>query len=309
MAGQPETQARAAGADGNETAQTPPRALVRHWTRSGILPDDSAWLTLPGGRTNSVWQVTSGPGAWVCKLYGRARHTPLFANDPGAERLALSALAGSGLAPRMVAAAQTPAGQSLIYAHVPGRRWRAGDEPGPVARALVRLHRAVPPEGLPAAPMGARALVAQTRDMIAQLGAPGRAVAELAPEVPDLPAVRPVFLHGDATAGNALVTPAGITFIDWQCPSRGDATEDIAVFLSPGMQAISGNEPLPQAAIEAFLAAYGEAETVARYRSLAPLYHWRMAAYCLWRAARGDHGYSAAAKLELTMLRSAPRAR
>jgi hypothetical protein len=42
---------------------------------------------------------------------------------------------------------------------------------------------------------------------------------------------------------------------------------------------------------------------VARYNALRPLFHWRMAAYCLWRAARGDIGYAQAAALEIAALR------
>lgn len=264
-------------------------------------------MPLSGGRTNAVWRIEPAAGgeAVVCKLYRPEGGTPLFGNDPAAERVALEALADGGLAPRPIAAGETAVGCSLVYAHVAGRGWSGQDDPAPVARALARLHRAPASAGLPEKPMAAEALRAQTLGMLAGLGARGAELAQLGPTLPVLPPARRVFLHGDATAGNTLVTARGITFIDWQCPARGDAAEDLAIFLSPAMQIVSGNAPLPVVQEAAFLAAYGDVQTVARYRALKPVFHWRMAAYCLWRAARGDAGYAQAAGTEIAALRAA----
>lgn len=298
-----------------------------------MIAPGASWVVLTGGRTNATWRIdttttpnttpntgpntgtNTGPNALpdtgpaptsiVCKLYRPGGDTPLFANDPGAEAEALAALTGSDLAPRLIAAGETPAGGSLLYTHVPGRPWRDGDDPAPVARALSKLHAAAPPKGLSRLPLGGAALAAQAQEMLDGLGAPGRALAELIPDGPPLRAATPVFLHGDATAGNVLVGSAGITFIDWQCPALGDATADLATFLSPAMQALSGNVPLSPEAEAAFLAAYGDPKVAARYRALARLYHARMAAYCLWRAARGDAGYGPAAELEIAQIREA----
>lgn len=241
----------------------------------------------------------------VCKLYRPGGDTPLFANDPAAEAAALAALSGTGLAPRLVAASRTPAGGSLVYSHVAGRPWRNGDDPAAVARALSRLHAAPLPADLPRLPVGAAAVSAQAHEMLDGLGAAGATLAARLPAgTVGMPAPARVFIHGDATAGNVLVGPDGITFIDWQCPAAGDPCEDLATFLSPAMQALSGNAPLTPEAEDAFLSAYGDAETVARFRALAPFYHGRMAAYCQWRAARGDAGYGAAAELEIARIRS-----
>lgn len=269
---------------------TPPAALVAYWRAAGAVPDSEPWVALAGGRSNALWRV----GDRVCKLFRPEGDTPLFANDAGAEARALEALAGTGLAPRLVAFGESPAGPSLIYIHVAGRPWVVGDDPAPVARALARLHALALSDGFPPAPMGAAALIAQA----AAMGAEGRP-----PDLPDLPSASRVFLHGDATAGNALVKADGVTFIDWQCPALGDATEDLATFLSPAMQHLSGNAPLSPEAESAFLEAYGDPKTVARYRALAPAYHWRMAAYCDWRAARGEAAYIQAAALERARLR------
>lgn len=264
------------------------------------------WRILPGGNTNHVWRIdptTPVAPTLVCKLYRPGGDTPLFRNDPEAEAAALRSLAGTGLAPGFVAVAATDAGDSLIYSHVDGRAWTPKDDAGDVGTALARLHACPVPVGLPEQPSGDAAMRAQTRDMLAAVGAAGRELAALEPLATDAPDVARAFVHGDATAGNALVTPTGVTFIDWQCPARGDPAEDLAVFLSPAMQVVSGNPPLSLAQADAFLDAYDNPATVARYRALRPLFHWRMAAYCLWRAARGDVGYAQAAALEIAALR------
>lgn len=289
----------------------PPAALVAHWTATDpILPAEARWTALQGGRTNALWRVDAPRGAAVVKLFRPGSDTPLFRNDPAAEARALDALAGSGLAPVLIATGETPLGPSLIYAHVTGRVWRPGDGAGSVARALARLHGFALPDELASASGQAQALRDHGREILKAVGPRGRALAGEEPDLPrSVPPVDDVFLHGDCTAGNALVTDAGITFIDWQCPARGDPTIDLAIFLSPAMQAVSGNRPLSAEDEAAFLAAYGDAAVAARYRAMAPLHHWRMAAYCLWRAARGDEGYAEAAQLEAHKLRELTRPR
>jgi len=269
------------------------------------IPDGARWVPLAGGRTNAVWRVETGGQQLVVKLFHPESDTPLFHNDPAAEARALKALDGTGLAPRLVAAGETPLGPSVVYAHAPGHPWTLADDPAPVAEALARLHAQPAPPRLPAVQSGAHALRDQARAILASLGTRGADLAALEPDAGPRVASGPeVFLHGDATAGNVLVDDRRVTFIDWQCPGRGDATHDLAVFLSPAMQAISGNPPLSTVQEDRFLAAYGNTVTVRRYHALASLHHWRMAAHCLWRAARGDAGYAEAAALEIDRLRT-----
>lgn len=283
-------------------------------SRPDLLGADARWDALSGGRTNAVWKVTTTTDVLVVKLYRTGAATPLFANDPDAEAASLAALVGTGLAPAVVAEADTPLGRSLVYRHVAGRSWTDADDPALVARALARLHSAPVPPELPHHVTTPERLREQAGAMLAELGAGADRLAEAEPdEVPELMEAPPVFIHGDATAANALVTGDGATFMDWQCPARGDAADDLAVFLSPAMQMVSGNAPLSQPREAAFLDAYrtaraGDAgsETVARYRALAPLYHWRMVVYAAWRAARGEPEYASAAKLELAKLRATP---
>lgn len=284
----------------------PPAALVSYWSKRIGGPFVNAdWQPLAGGRTNRLWRVTGAQQDLVVKLFRPEAQTPLFCNDPQAEVRALEALHGIGIAPEFVANGVTDVGPSLVYAHVEGRRWQPRDEIAPVARALAKLHATPVPEKFSRAPAQAEELRRQAHDMLAQTGAAGAAILALEPE-PQSDAVLPgnVFLHGDPTAGNTLVSGRSITFIDWQCPTCGDPVLDLSVFFSPAMQVVSGNRPLNHAGEQAFLAAYGDDDVARRYRALAPLLHWRMAAYCLWRAARGDAGYGEAAALEAARLRA-----
>lgn len=296
----------------------PPVSLVAYWQAqaSVLIPPGDKWRALAGGRTNAVWSVPSPGGALVVKLYRAAAATPLFGNDPDAERASLTALAGSGLAPDLIATGHTPAGRSIVYAHVAGRTWRNGDDPIAVARALAHLHSQPLAASLPQLPAGAKRLRREARSIADTLGRaaePVRSHLDLSVESA-LPAGIPAFIHGDPTAANTLLSDGGIRFIDWQCPGFGDPADDLAVFLSPAMQIVSGNAPLSAEDSARFLDAYQEAAphgsgAVARYRAHAPLYHVRMAAYALWRAQRGDRIYAEAADAEIEAIRAAGRAR
>ncbi len=254
---------------------------------------------MTGGRTNPVWRIETGTGNFVCKLFTASGTTPLFANDPDAEVLALRVLAGTNLAPRFIASQKSSLGVSLIYHHVPGEPWSS--DPQPVARVLKRLHDHPVPNGLAKHPCDAVSLINQGRKMLTETGK-----ADRMPPPPQWPEHRApgkdVFLHGDPVPGNILQDGDLLTLIDWQCPAQGDACHDLALFLSPAMQVVNGNVPLSTAQAAAFLSAYDAPETTARYHALAPVFHWRMAAYCLWKAHHGDHVYDAAAGLELAHL-------
>lgn len=258
-------------------AKSPDVDLTRLW--ADIAPPGAKWTPLTGGNTNALWRV----GDVVIKRFMPGAETPLFGNDPASEALALEALRGTGLAPELI----DVRGDSLAYAHINGRIWARGDGVERVAKALRALHETPPPTGLPLCEVGSDRLARQCAEM-----------GGTAPETSFSGEIEPVFLHGDATAGNALVTEAGLTLIDWQCPGVGDPCDDIAVFLSPAMQVMSAGEVLTRDEIEAFLSAYDVPTVAARYRALAPLYAARMEAYCRWRAARGDEGYLAAAQAE-----------
>lgn len=290
-----------------------PVALVSAWQAHwpDVFPPGSDWVPLSGGRTNTVWKVPTARRNFVVKLFSAAGETPLFANDPDAEAVALAALLGTGLAPELAATLGSEVGQSLAYVLVPGRPWGESDDPEPVAQALARLHARPVPTDLPTSPVGPARLVADIRAM----DPPGKFPFQPVPDLPESSGpVSRCFLHGDPTAANTLVTSDGITFVDWQCPSNGDPADDLAVFLSPAMQIVSGNPPLSARDEIAFMAAYAGLApngpvTVARYQAQAPLYHARMAAYAAWRAARGDAAYEPAIDVEQVRITAARLAR
>lgn len=258
-----------------------PDTALRAAVRASLPEIGRDWQPLQGGRSNRVWRI----GDLVVKHYRPETATPLFPNDPATEAAALRQF-GPDLAPEYRASG---AGW-LAYGFLPGPCWASG--PADVARLLFRVHRATPPAGLRRLPMGAAAIAADA----AGFAGPGLPPCPQVPPV-DLPA--PVPVHGDPVPGNIVVTARGLRLIDWQCPGLGDPVDDLALFLSPAMQWLYRGAPLAEAEVAAFLAAYPDAATVRRYLVLRPVLHWRIAAHCAFRAARGDAAYADALRLEL----------
>jgi hypothetical protein len=275
------------------------QALALIWQEEGHVPEGANWSRLLGGRSNPVWRITSDDMLHdlVCKLYDDAAATPLFANDGTREALVLKHLAGKSIAPDYVGFLDSALGASVLYQHVDGVSWSGGVED--VARLMAKLHRIDAPEALPETITSPVTLIAETRAMADAIGIQPPAP----PYIPtDLPAATRRFLHGDIVPGNIVASGDGLRLIDWQCPVIGDPAADIAIFLSPAMQVLYGNRPLTPAEQSEFLTAYiragGDAIGARRYRALAPLYHWRMACYCDWKAAHGDAAYREVAGLE-----------
>lgn len=250
-----------------------------------------AWQPLPGGRVNFLWRV----GKVVVKRYNPDGASPLFPNDQGAEVQALRRFHPFGLAPEPLADAPG----WLAYRYVPGGLAQAA--PQHIARALMRLH------GLAAAGLPFRRLASGSHALLGQAQAIAALCSQALPPAPQTGTVPPVaacVIHGDAVPGNILTTDQGVVLIDWQCPALGDPCEDIAAWLSPAMQWLYAGKALAGAEAAAFLAAFPP-ETVARYRALAPLFHWRMAAHCLWKSRQGAPDYRRALTLELAALAQA----
>lgn len=261
----------------------------------GLADAATAWRPLRGGRTNRVWRV----GEVVVKLVLPDAANPVFANDATHEFAALAALQGTGIAPDPVALVPLSGADAVVYRYLPGRCWDGGVEA--VAHLLRRLHALPAPAALPVAPSTPEALAAQARGLLRQAGEdvePGlfAAVAEGTPD-------RSVLLHCDVVPGNLIAGDDGaLRLIDWQCPAVGDPVVDLASFLSPAMQSLYGHAPLSADQKARFLAAYGDEAVTARYARLAPHFHRRTAAYCAWKAARGDADYARAKALELAAL-------
>lgn len=239
------------------------------------------WQVLAGGRTNRLWRV----GGFTVKRYAVDAASPLFPNDAKAEARALGLFAPLGIAPVLRAAGA----DWLIYEHAEGAVW-SGD-PAPVALALYRLHTArVAAGAFRQAANGSAAVLADAARIFALAGPP---------DDPGLEPVVPVPIHADAVVGNVLDTKGGPLLIDWQCPAMGDPAEDLCTFLSPAMNWLYAGAIMPPDRAEAFLRAYPDAETAARAREMMPVYRWRIAAHCAWKAARGDADYAQALRMEL----------
>ena len=278
--------------------KSPRPAIADDPVLRGIIAGNAKWTPLQGGRTNRLWRVETGSRSVVVKLYRPDGVTPLFPNDPAAEALVLRHLAGTGLAPDLVETMETAAGSCLVYFHVDGAH---GVVPhGDMASLLARLHKVPAPPGLRRVPFGAKTILRQGDHILAACSDAAR-LDRLRPDEINLEPGQSVFLHGDPVPANAIAAPWGACLIDWQCPAIGDPTEDLAIYLSPAMQLLYGAGPLSSEQTENFLSAYGDKAVAERWRKLAPAYHWRMAAHCLWRLEREGPKSGNAQALELEL--------
>ncbi|MGX0974734.1 thiamine kinase [Roseovarius sp. MBR-51] len=275
--------------------------LLRTLKGRGFDVAGSAWTQLVGGRTNSSWKVESHDQCIVVKLFSPDGYNPLFPNDPDGEVAALRHLSGRDLAPAYVDDFSTDYGHCLIYEHVPGRTWQDG--PLQIAELLYRVHCVTGPPHLRITPDGSREIEHQTKSILAlcpQFQA--QSLLGLRPKGAVQPSGRLSFLHGDPVPGNIVGMQGSWRLIDWQCPALGDPCEDLALFLSPAMQLVYRKRPLTDNERETFLFSYPDKDLVLRYLSLAPWYHWRMAAYCLWLESRGDSSASSVGAAEIAAM-------
>jgi len=252
---------------------------------------------LTGGRSNYVWRMDP----LVVKLYDQSSFNPLFANDPACEVAALRALSGTGMVPHLVRSGCFEGHHWLAYSHLKGTSWQ--HDPAPVARLLGRLHDQPAFEGLPKGVNGSAMIDVQVQAILTGCSDVD-ALRSLRPDHPVPPAARQTLIHGDPVPGNLVAHDGTLTLIDWQCPKLGDPAEDLALFLSPAMQLLYRGAPLSADEAEAFLSAYPDPQVTARLRLLLPWFHWRMAAYCLWKAEQGGAKDREAMELEIAALQS-----
>ena len=273
--------------------------LHNHLVTKGLISADTIWQIQTGGRTNKVWRLT-GASDLICKLYLDASANPLYANTPLAEYECLCALTGAGVAPDAHAFVETPFGVVLLYHYIAGQVWD-GDVLA-VAELLGRVHVLAPPNDLRVLPDTATFVAAQGLDILDKVkGGRGDELRALRPDV-SLDPIAPVLIHTDVVAGNLIHGTDGLRLIDWQCPALGDPLVDVAMFLSPAMHFIYGTSALTDDDKMVFLNAINPTLR-ARYDQGGALYHWRMAAYCLWRSQDGMADYNDAAMLEIALLK------
>lgn len=298
----------------NAVLPTLPREILNFARQNYVGAEDKSapvWTSFSGGRTNRIWLLqhwedcgATGTGK-VFKLFDTARSNVLFPNDPGAEARLLTMLTGRGLAPDLLGVFETSQGRCLVYSYLPGQPLKRIDPE--TMRRLSELHR-VPVDAelravLRSVNVSPQALMREGMSFLSGLeGADAQQLWAATPAEIDIVPGPPVLLHGDPVPANVIASGNARHFIDWQCPGWGDATADLALALSSAMHHVYGGGGLTVEQVETLLAAYPDTTVVARYRVLAPFYHWRMAAYCVWKAAHGEEIYAEAGRLELARL-------
>lgn len=269
-------------------ARAPDPQLVREVVARGVVCAGAEWTALDGGRTNHVWHVGRGASAIVVKLYATAAN-PLFPNDPEAEALALRSVSGRNLGPDLLDVFLSAKGPCLIYHHIEAAA--RPEDPDALFALLSRVHHCPAPAGLRVVAGGSAQIATQVDAMLsADTSVEAAVLRALRPGGTVPPCDRRCLLHGDPVPGNVVWHAAGPQLIDWQCPAQGDPCEDLGLALSPAMRLAYGAAPLTSAQQDRALATYAAPQVAARLARLRPWFHWRMAAYCLWRLARGDAG-------------------
>jgi len=273
--------------------------LQNYLIMQGVMSNQTVWHAQTGGRTNKVWRLI-GEEDLICKLYLETKTNPLFNNTPKAEYECLISLNGSGIAPKPYKLFKTPFGEVLLYDYIQGQKW--SDNVDIVSELLTRVRKHKYPKGL-------RILSALPSD-IKQTGLEIKnklnsyhknKLKIICPDV-SISDIEPVLLHTDVVPGNLILGNEGLRLIDWQCPAIGDPIVDIMMFLSPGMHEIYGRGRLSMTDHECFLMSL-KPELRNRYNILGPLYHWRLAAYCFWKAEQGFIEYENAALAEIDLLK------
>ena len=264
----------------------------------GILSNQTVWHAQTGGRTNKVWRLI-GEKDLICKLYLETNTNPLFNNTPEAEYKCLLWLEGSDIAPKPYKFLKTPFGEVLLYNFISGETW--SHDVKAVSELLTRIRNHKCPKGLRTLSNLPSDIKQTGFEIINKLNSFHKnKLIKICPDV-SISDIEPVLLHTDVVPGNLILGDNGLRLIDWQCPAIGDPIVDIMMFLSPGMHEIYGPGKLSMKDHEAFLMSL-TSNLRNRYNIIGPLYHWRLAAYCFWKAEQGFIEYENAALAEIDLL-------
>jgi len=275
------------------------KQLQNYLFMQGIVSDQTVWRTQTGGRTNKVWRL-EGERDLICKLYLETKTNPLFNNTPEAEYKCLLWLEGSDTAPQPYKYLKTPFGEVLLYNYVMGETW--SNDVDTVSELLTQIRKHKCPKGLRSLSNLPSDIKQIGLNIINKLNSYHKdKLIKICPEV-SISDIEPVLLHTDVVPGNLIIGDKGLRLIDWQCPAIGDPIVDIMMFLSPGMHEIYGSGKLSMKDHETFLMNLTP-KLRDRYNIIGPLYHWRLAAYCFWKAEQGYIEYENAALEEINLLK------
>lgn len=87
-------------------------------------------------------------------------------------------------------------------------------------------------------------------------GEDAKRLGHLEPRCSSVVCRRRTLVHGDVSPGNLIRSNDRLTVNDCQCPGIGGPADDIACFLSPGMQMTDSGAVIDAPLIEAFMEAY-----------------------------------------------------
>ena len=273
--------------------------IKNYLVTQGVISNQTIWQAQTGGRTNKVWRL-EGESDLICKLYLETKTNPLFNNTPEAEYKCLLWLDGSGIAPKPYKYLKTPYGKVLLYNYIKGKTW--SQDVKTVSELLARIHKHKYPKDLRLLSALPSDIKETGYEIINKLNSYHKhKLNNICPVVPILD-IEPVLLHTDVVPGNLILGDEGLRLIDWQCPAIGDPIVDIMMFLSPGMHEIYGPGKLSMKDHEVFLMNLTP-KLRSRYNIIGPLYHWRLAAYCYWKAEQGFIEYEKAALAEIDLIK------
>ena len=265
----------------------------------GVISVQNTWHAQTGGRTNKVWRL-EGENDLICKLYLETKTNPLFNNTPEAEYKCLLWLDGSGIAPKPYKYLKTPFGEVLLYNYIKGQTWF--HDVSTVSELLTRIQKHKYPKDLRILSALPSNIKKTGLEIINTLNNYHKnKLIKICPDV-SISDIEPVLLHTDVVPGNLISCDKGLRLIDWQCPAIGDPILDIMMFLSPGMHEVYGSGKLSMRDHEVFLMSL-TSNLRNRYNIIGPLYHWRLAAYCFWKAEQGFIEYEKAALAEIDLLK------
>jgi len=262
--------------------------LVDLLRRSGAVPefDVRDLVRFPICYTAKFWKLETPAKTYIIKeFFPGLEDNPLYPTVPDQEAASLTRLQPHQVTPDLEAFLTTPAGDPLLlYSYQP----KAGVELDvqEAADVIARFHRLeIPLGGFRQRPATAGEALCHGEEILALIPESRKAVnlRKLKPDVPDAGKAAPRLVHSSLSLGTLISTAAGLRLIDWQYAGLGDPVEDLCCFLSPGLQSLYGARPPALEAEEMFLNAYPDKETVARFETVREAYHWRMAAYCLYR--------------------------
>ena len=264
-----------------------------------VISNEIVWHAQTGGQTNKVWRLI-GEKDLICKLYCETENNPLFNNTPEEEYRCLLWLDGSDIAPKPYKFLKTPFGKVLLYNYIKGDTWSHDVEH--VSELLTRIHKCKCPSALRILSQIPTDIKQTGLEIINKLNSYHQnELNKICPDV-SISDIEPVLLHTDVVPGNLILGDEGLRLIDWQCPAIGDPILDIMMFLSPGMHEIYGSGKLSMKDHEVFVMSL-TSKLRNRYNVIGPLYHWRLAAYCFWKAEQGFIEYENAALVEIDLLK------